>query len=256
VIEKIGIIGVGHLAAYLIEGLRSASSEIEIMLSPRNTKRSGWLASRFGAKVASDNQAVADDADLILVTTRPADVVPACQAVHFHEPQTVVSTAVGLPLASLRPAVEPAKPVRAMPLTCAAINRSPTLLYPASTEASTLFAELGTVHMVEEETQFTRASAIAAYYGWVYALMDETAAWTANAGVPQQIARELVLETTRGAAEMGLAHPERELSELLDSLATEGGVTRDGLQTLRQRRGLSAWVEALEAVLERTQHKP
>jgi pyrroline-5-carboxylate reductase len=110
--------------------------------------------------------------------------------------------------------------------------------------------------MVEEETQFTRASAIAAYYGWVYALMDETAAWTANAGVPQQIARELVLETTRGAAEMGLAHPERELSELLDSLATEGGVTRDGLQTLRQRRGLSAWVEALEAVLERTQHKP
>jgi pyrroline-5-carboxylate reductase len=107
------------------------------------------------------------------------------------------------------------------------------------------------VHALTDEAQFTPASAIAAYYGWIYALLDETIEWTVRAGVPPKTARNLVLETTRGAAEMGLAHPERELSDLLDSLATPGGVTRDGLQTLRDRKSLEAWKEALAGVLER-----
>ena len=63
--------------------------------------------------------------------------------------------------------------------------------------------------------------------------------------------RALVLETTRGAAEMGLARPQEELSALLDSLATPGGVTRQGLEVLRDRRGLEAWTEALDVVLRR-----
>jgi pyrroline-5-carboxylate reductase len=50
---------------------------------------------------------------------------------------------------------------------------------------------------------------------------------------------------------MGLAHPDRELSDLLESLATPGGVTRQGLATLERRGSLDAWVEALEGVLQR-----
>jgi pyrroline-5-carboxylate reductase len=138
-----------------------------------------------------------------------------------------------------------------MPITCAAISRSPTLLYPDEPAAGSLFERLGTVHVLDDESQFTSASVIAAYYGWIYALMNETVEWTVNAGVPSQVARELVLEATRGAAEMGLAHPERELSALLDSLATPGGVTRDGLKTLEERESLAAWVEALDVVLDR-----
>jgi pyrroline-5-carboxylate reductase len=82
-------------------------------------------------------------------------------------------------------------------------------------------------------------------------LLDTTIGWTTAAGVPPQTARALVLETTRGAAEMGLACPEKELSALLDSLATPGGVTRDGLKILDERKSLAAWTEALDAVLDR-----
>lgn len=48
--------------------------------------------------------------------------------------------------------------------------------------------------------------------------------------------------------------PEPELpdaSELLDSLATPGGITRQGLETLERRGSLDAWIEALETVLHR-----
>jgi pyrroline-5-carboxylate reductase len=246
---RVGIIGVGHLASYLVEGLRRASPDIEIILSPRNVERSAKLAARFGATVATDNQAVADAADLILLTTRPGDAVATCADVAFQSGQTVVSVAAGLPLEALRPAVAPATLVRAMPISCAAINASPTLLYPDDPQAHALFALLGQVHVLPDESRFTPASAIAAFYGWVYALLDETVAWTAQAGVPPQTARSLVLETIGGAAGMALAQPNQDLAAMLDALATPGGITEHGLNVLHQRGGLAAWTEALEAVL-------
>jgi pyrroline-5-carboxylate reductase len=250
-VERVGIIGVGHLAGYLVEGLRRADPELEIVLSPRNAARSARLAARFGATVATDNQAVADAAALILVTTRPDDVLPVCKRVAFRPEQTVVTTAVGVPLSALEAAVSPAVAVRALPITCAAIGRSPTLLFPDHPPARALFELVGGVHVLDDKTQFTPASTVSAFYGWVYALMDEVIAWTVQAGVPSQIARDLVLETTRGVAEMSLAHPEQDLAVLLDSLATPGGITRLGLQVLRNRHSLDAWIEALAAVLDR-----
>jgi len=248
-IERVGIIGVGHLASYLVEGMRRASSSLEILLSGYLSDTAHELAAEFGATTVAENQIIVDETDLILVSTRPGDIMAACEAVSFRPNQTVVSTAVGISVEVLAPAVAPAGIVRSMPLTCSAINLSPTLLYPDHPKARALFELLGSVHALTDEAQFTPASVIAAYYGWVYALLDETVAWTVRAGVPPQTARDLVLETTRGAAAMGLAYPERELSHLLDSLATPGGVTQDGLKTLEERRSLEAWVEALDGVL-------
>lgn len=250
-IERVGIIGVGHLAGYLVEGLRWASQDIGIILSPRNAERAASLAARFGAAVAIDNQAVADAADLILLTTRPADAAAACRDIAFRPGQTVVSVAASLPLEALKPAVAPAAVVRAMPISCAAINQSPTLLYPDHPQARALFTFLGQIHVLPDESRFAPASVIAAFYGWVYALLGETIAWTTQAGVPPQIARRLVLETIRGAVDMALARPDQDLADILDTLATPGGTTELGLNVLHRRGGLAAWVEALESVLSR-----
>jgi len=251
VIERVGVLGVGHLAGYLVEGMARARPELEVVLSPRNVERAAQIAAQYGASVAADNQAVCKAADIVLVTTRPGDVAGACRALTFRASQTVISTAAGVPLSAVASVVAPATAVRAMPLTCSAIGRSPTLLLPDDPAARELFELLGTVLPVDDEAQFTPASAIGAYYGWIYALMDEAVAWCASAGVPASTARELVLETTRGAAEMGLHHPDRDLSDLLDSLATPGGITRQGLETLERRGSLDAWIEALEDVLQR-----
>ncbi len=208
-VESVGIIGVGHLAGYLVEGLTRARPDLEVVLSPRNVDCSARLATSYGARVAGDNQAVCDAAEIVLVTTRPEDVEGACRTLTFRAGQTVVTTAAGVPLSVLASAVGPATAVRAMPLTCSAIGRSPTLLVPDDVAARDLFALLGSVLSVEDDAQFTPASAIGAYYGWIYALMDDVIAWCASAGVPPSTARNLVLETTRGAAEMALHHPDR-----------------------------------------------
>jgi pyrroline-5-carboxylate reductase len=251
VIEAVGIIGVGHLATYLVEGLHRANPDIDVLLSLYLGDFTEALVDRFGAAAVSDNQAVADGTDLVIVSTRPNDIVAACESVTFRAEQTVVSTAAGVTLERLEPVASPATIVRAMPITSAAICRSPTLLYPDHEVARGLFELLGSVHVLADEEQFAPASVSTAYYGWVYALLDEAVAWTIDAGVPPEIARQLILETTRGAAEMGLARPEQELSALLDSLATPGGITRDGLKILKDRQSLEAWTESMDVVLDR-----
>jgi pyrroline-5-carboxylate reductase len=250
-VDSVGIIGVGHLAGYLVEGLRRTDPDLGIVLSPRNAERSAGLAARFGAVVAADNQAVVDAVPLVILSTRPGDAVAACRSVAFRSGQTLISVAATLPLAALEPVVAPAAVVRAMPISCAAINQSPTLLYPDHPRARALFDLLGQVHVLPSESCFNPAVVIAAFYGWVYALLDEAVGWATRAGVPTTTARCLVLETVRGAAGMGLAHPDRDLMAMLDDLATPGGLTEHGLTVLRRRDALAAWTEALDATLAR-----
>ena len=64
-------------------------------------------------------------------------------------------------------------------------------------------------------------------------------------------ARELVLRTARGAASVGLADPQRELSDILQSLATPGGITAQGLDVLTEAKVREAWTRAFAAVHQR-----
>lgn len=249
--DTIGILGVGHLAGYLVEGLHSCRADVKIILSPRNMNQAARLVEKYGAIQAESNQAVVQKADLLLLTTRPGDALSALAEVSMHPEQVVVSAVAGIELASLAAVAAPASVVRVMPLSCAAICQSPTVLYPDHPRVRQLFEWLGTVHVVESEQAFNRASVIAAFYGWIYALLEETAGWVREGGLPDDTARSLVLSTVKGAADLAVMRPDHELSELLDTLATPGGITRYGLGVLEDEQGLQAWRKALQAVYQR-----
>lgn len=250
-IERIGFIGVGHLASYLVEGLRRASDNIEILLSPRNMEIAKNLSTRFGAMMVENNQAIVDNTEIIMLTTRPEDSIAVADDIIFRSGQTVISVAVGLPLSKLKPVIAPAVVVRAIPISCASINQSPTIVYPDNPLVREIFTLLGQVHVLPYETAFIPASVITAFYGWQYALLDEIITWTSLNGVPSEIARNLVLETVRGVVNMALDQPEQNLGVMLDPLATPGGITEQGLKVLHQHKGMNAWVKALRTVFKR-----
>jgi len=254
-IESVGIIGVGHLACYIVEGLKKASPELKIFLSPRNEQKSKDLARRFRIEIAENNQDVVNKTNIIMMTTRPEDTIAVSEDLDFRSDQTVISVAVGLSLDHLLTLTSPATVVRAMPISCAAINQSPTLLFPDNPQARSILDLLGQIHVLPNEESFTSASTIGAFYGWVYALLNEAISWTTQTGVPQQTARKIVLETVRGAVNMALNEAQIGLDDILNSLATPGGITKQGLNILHQRQGLAAWTESLNAVHNRLSAK-
>ncbi|MFX0185966.1 MAG: pyrroline-5-carboxylate reductase family protein [Candidatus Hodarchaeota archaeon] len=250
-IEKVGMIGVGHAASFLVEGFRKANREMEIILSPRNIERSKKMAAQFGAVVVNNNQAVVDSTDLVILSTRPSDTVKVAQNINFRSEQVVISIAAGVTLKSLIHVTLPATVVRAMPISCAAINQSPTLLYPDHSIARELFSSVGQVHTLQNETFFTRASVIAAFYAWIFELLNQTITWTAKTGISERQARNIVLETVYGAVNIALTQSDKDLTSILATLATSGGITEQGLNVLVQQHGFTAWIEALEAVHKR-----
>jgi pyrroline-5-carboxylate reductase len=254
-IGRVGIIGAGHLAGYLLEGLNNCNIERRILVSDCEPGRAAALAQPWGAQAVEDNQILVDQSDLVVLAVRPADAIAACRRLRFRPGQVLASVAAGVPLAQLEPAVAPARAVRVMPISSAAINRSPTLVHPAQAAVQELFALLGHVHVLPDEDGFRAASVISAYYGWIYALAELAVDWCVRQGVPGEVAHPLVLETIRSTADMALAKPQS-IRELLDLLATPGGITRHGLGILQQHKGLEAWTLALDGVLERMRQPP
>lgn len=248
---RTGIIGAGHLAGYLLEGFHKRNPGGQVLVSDRNPGRAANLADKWGARTVAGNQALVSASDLVILAVRPQDALPACRALAFRAGQIVASAVAGLALAELEPAVAPARAVRVMPISSAALNGSPTLVFPGHPAVVEGFSPLGRVHVLPDEAGFTAASVIAAFYGWMYALADETIAWSVERGVPPEVARPLVMETIRSTADMALANPGEPVRDLLDRLATPGGITEYGLGILRRNHGLGAWSTALDAVLER-----
>jgi pyrroline-5-carboxylate reductase len=249
VIDRIGILGAGHLAGYLVEGFHRKCPAARILLADRERERVERMAQRWQACIAKSNQALVDASDLLILAVRPGDALEACDPLAFREHQIVASAVAGLGLDLLQPKVAPAKAVRVMPISSAALNQSPTLLFPDDPRAREVFSLLGSVLAVRDEATFTTASVLAAFYGWMYALAMETIAWAERSGISPGIARQLVLETIRSSADMALADPATSMQEMLERLATPGGMTEQGLRIIHERQGLEAWTAALEGVL-------
>lgn len=64
------------------------------------------------------------------MATRPEHVAEALFDITFKAEQIVMSVAAGVSLKTLEPLVFPAKAVRALPISCVAIGKSPVLIFP------------------------------------------------------------------------------------------------------------------------------
>lgn len=250
---QLGIIGVGHLASYIVEGLCATNDPPDILLSPRNAKRADALSKRFGIRIANDNHAVVRQSDIVILATRPPQALTAAADLPWRGEQTLICVAAGVSRALLSTVAVPATIVRAMPVSCVAIGESPTSLYPDDPNARSLLARLGPVIALPDEPSFQVASVIGAYYAWIYALAAETMPWLETAGIPPAAGRSLVLQAIRGAAGMMLAHPDDSPADMIRDLATPGGITELGLELLGQRGALTAWRDACQASLEQLQ---
>ena len=252
---RVGIIGVGHLASYVVEGLCAANNPPEILLSPRNAKHASALSERFGARTANDNRVVVGESDIVILATRPPQALDAAADLPWRAEHTLICVAAGISCDQLSAIASPATIVRAMPVSCAAIGESPTSLYPDDANARSLFERLGPVIALPDESSFQAASVIGAYYAWIYALVAETMPWLDTAGIPNVAGRSLVLLAIRGATGMMLARPADSPADMIRKLATPGGITETGLALLDQRGALTAWRDACQVSLERLQNQ-
>lgn len=246
---KLGIIGVGHLAHALLKGLaRSEDAPDEIMLSPRGMGPA--LARDMGHALAADNAALVDACDVVLVAVRPADAMGAVANLPWRLNQILLSACAGVSIATLKETGVCARIVRIMPIVAAEFGASPTTIYPQEPVVTPLLRAWGSIIALDYEAQFEVATTSAAMFGWIQALIQTSVDWSTAEGLAPAQARQLMAETFLAAARM-VADSDRSIPDLLDSIATPGGITEAGLHHLHARRVPDYWQEAFDLVLER-----
>ncbi len=249
--EVIGILGVGHLAGFLLEGLKRSGARNRVVLSPRGKDKAAALSERFALEIAPDNQAVVDQSDILLVSLPASQGREILSGLKFREGQVVLSAMAGTAPEVLAEIVSPASAhCTMMPGYANALGIGPSLLYPASEICESLLNRLGPVHVFEEKAAFEAACVFGAFSGASFVFMQRAVAWFEAKGVPSDTARKLVAETLRGNAEV-VRSVEQPLDRIVEGIATKGGITRQCVDILDEEGALESWSWALDAVQAR-----
>lgn len=240
----VGFIGSGNMAAAMARGW---AGELDSMLfSDSGSGRAARLAAELGGEAAA-NAEIAERADLLVLAVKPAHletVAPSLSAA-----RELVSILAATPLQRLREAFPGASVLRTMPNVGVEVRQGVICVAgEASSAAREKLAVLG--HVVElPDGDFDQATAIMGCAPAYLALAVEALADAGTAaGLDPDLARELVVETTAGTAELLRSnHP----ADVRKAVTSPGGSTEAGLEALDREGARRAFEAAVEASLER-----
>jgi pyrroline-5-carboxylate reductase len=240
----VGFVGSGSMAAAMARGWKG---EFERMLfSDSGSGRAQALAEEVGGEAVS-NAEIGRRADLVVLAVKPAMLDAA--AAELGAPKVVVSLLGATSLETVAAAFPGSEAHRVMPNVAVEVRRGVLCVSgPASPGIREKLAVLG--HVVELPDQdFDAATAVMGCAPAYLALAVEAIADAgAEDGLDPELARELVVETTAGTAELlRIRHP----ADVRRAVASPGGSTEAGLEALDRERGREAFAAAVRASLER-----
>lgn len=218
----------------------------EMLFSDGGSGRAQALAEELGGEAVGNGE-IARRADLAVLAVKPnklEEVAPQLAGVG-----KVVSVLAVVPLERLQLAFPDAEVLRVMPNVGVEVRKGVLCVTgEADTEVRAKLALLG--HVVEiSDSDFDEATAIMGCAPAYLALAVEALADAGTAaGLDAELARELVVETAAGTAELLRA---RRPADVRKAVASPGGSTEAGLEALDREGARAAFEAAVEASLRR-----
>ncbi|HEY6145007.1 MAG TPA: pyrroline-5-carboxylate reductase [Solirubrobacterales bacterium] len=241
----VGFVGSGSMAAAIARGWVGEFEEM--LFSDSGSGRAGELAAELGGEAVS-NADIAARADLVVLAVKPNkldQVAPALDGA-----REIASVLAVVPLERLKAAFPGAEHVlRVMPNVGVEVRSGVLCVAGSASAAAQAKLEL-LGHVVEiPDADFDEATAIMGCAPAYLALAVEALADAgAAAGLDPELARELVVETTAGTAELlRRRHP----ADVRKAVASPGGSTEVGLEALEREGARRAFEAAVEASLEK-----
>jgi pyrroline-5-carboxylate reductase len=241
----IGFCGSGNMAAAMARGLQG---EAEAMLfSDSGSGRAAELAAELGGEAVGSNRELGERADVVVLAVKPALLAQVAE--ELAGTKVVVSLLGATSLKRLRDVLPGSDVVRVMPNVGVEVRKG-VLCVDGELDAELRAMLQGLGHVVElPDAQFDAATAVMGCAPAYLALAVEAIADAgAVDGLDPELARELVVETTAGTAELlRVRHP----ADVRKAVASPGGSTEAGLEALDRGGVREAFEAAVRASLER-----
>jgi pyrroline-5-carboxylate reductase len=260
---KIGFLGAGKMAAALAKGFINAklvkASQL-VAADPYPAAREHF-ADETGAKTFATNLEAAHKANVLILATKPDQVVTALGEISnaFGKDHLLISIAAGVTIAKLEGALPAgARVVRVMPNTPAlvgagasgfALGKNATV---ADAElAQKLLSAVGVALAVKESLLDAVTGLSGSGPAYVYQFIEALSDGGVAAGLPREVATRLAAQTVLGGAKMVLEtgqHP----GALKDQVTSPGGTTIEGLHELEKGKLRATVMSAVRAAAEKS----
>jgi pyrroline-5-carboxylate reductase len=242
-INKIAIIGAGRMGSAMVRELVKENSDFcnRIKISDHNEWKLNNL-SEYRIERSTVNIKTIENAKIIILAVRPQQMLELITEISaFIQPeQIVVSIAIGVPLKWLSERlsynrnifhIHPSSTMMAYSKGVSFICSLPNIEEKITEEVKLLFSNFGEVIGIEEKN----IGAYAIFAGCSPAFFcDFLNKWKETAismGIDNDIAK-LVMEKMFEAIRFGMAQKNLQYSDIIDSIATPGGVTMEGLKNI------------------------
>ena len=262
---KIGFIGGGNMATSLIGGLIvDGTTPSQIRVADPNAHTTEPLQQRFGIPIATDNRALVEESDVVVLAVKPQVLREVCQqiagAVQAKHP-LIISVAAGIRISDIdRWLGDDNAIVRTMPNTPALVQCGATALYANKRVDETqrevaerIMRAVGLTQWLENEPMMDAVTALSgsgpAYLFLVIEALEQAGC---KLGLNEESSRVLALQTAFGAAKMALESNES-VEELRRRVTSPGGTTERAIGILDEGGLRGLFEQALTGARDRAQ---
>lgn len=261
--SNIAFVGSGVMAEVMISGLLSqgGAEPDRIWASGPREERAAELRQAYGIRATTDNLEAVANADLVVLSVKPQTLHKVLPEVRkgIREGHLVMSIIAGARMKVIGSSLGHPAIVRCMPNLPCRIRRgmtvwtaTPEVGAPARDEVRRILQTMGKEIYVSDELDVDRATAVNGTGPAIIAHFVKSLEDAANfIGEPRALARQSVLETIIGTAEMMISS-DRHPAELIDSVTSPGGTTSRALHVLQQGRFGAILTDAIDAAFRRT----
>jgi pyrroline-5-carboxylate reductase len=262
---RIGFIGSGNMAEALIKGIIAARlyKPANIFISDVRPQRLKQLAKKYKVRQAKNNRELVSKAGIIVLSVKPQSMADALESIKgaVSGKKLVISIAAGVKTTCIADVLGNVAIVRAMPNTPALISEGASALFanakakPMLKKAKAVFSAVGKVVIVGNENLIDAVTAVSgsgpAYY---FLLMEEMIKAGGKLGLSNDIAKDLVLQTAKGAALLAIdADGRREsAAQLRKKVTSPGGTTEAALKVLAKGKFGTLIASAIKKARDRS----
>lgn len=255
--KKVGFIGCGKMASAIIKGVLSAccKPDVEIKGSEVNCEIAELAHNRLGIEVLTDNRLLTMDSDVIFLATKPNYVPQVLEEIRdeITPNKLVVSIAAGVSTEKIENILGQRRVIRVMPNTPALVQEGMSGVckgaYAAEEDAEfvmKLLSNIGKVIEVEE-SQIDIVTAISGSGpAFFYQVIEDMARAGEKLGLEYEKCLLLATQTALGSAKMVLNRGELSVQTLIDNVATKGGCTFVGIQTMKEESSDKLFYDVIE----------
>ena len=251
---RLGFVGTGALTSAIVRGLKSlADEDFDIIVSPRNPQMASDLAARHkGVRVASDNQAVLDESETVMLAVRPQIARDVLPALRFRPDHHVVTLIAPLSLEDIGALVAPATRItKALPMPMVAERIAPTIIFPPDPAVTALFDRLGKAMAVEDAAEFNALSVATATFATYFTLLDTLHNWLAQHGVGDKTAHDYTVTLFKALAHAPDTLPGASFVHLAQEYMTRGGLNEQVVRELSEQGVFNSFAESLDGIHRR-----